>query len=258
MLATRRATPSSSNIGKNRAAWWRRDPAPEAAAPGAGLRPGEHDATGDDVRITADVIGVGVVAVVLLDPPAVAQPDQQVRAHQAQQVVVAPGTEHLPMACVVAEEAELDEHDRQERRDHQLPPRRPEQGEHRPPHRKQRHGEGDPGTVVAGAPIQQPGRTHQPGQLGVVTAPADERTDQVRRASPHRHGLRASPRSRSDRASVNRRSLSRIVHVTTRPALTVNGVAKGRSDSLAHCQFGWQLSTVPRLGGCPVAEPART
>jgi hypothetical protein len=88
-------------------------------------------ATATDVRVTADVVGVGVVAVVFVDPPAVAQPDQQVRAQQAQQVVVAPGTEHLPMPGVVTEEADLDEHDRQERRDHQLPPRRPEQGEHR-------------------------------------------------------------------------------------------------------------------------------
>ena len=102
------------------------DPAPDAAAPGAGLRLGEHDATGIDVRVAVDVVGVGVVAVVLVDPPAVAQPDQQVRAQQAQQVVVAPGAEDLPMAGVVAEEADLGEHDRQERRDDQLPPRRPE------------------------------------------------------------------------------------------------------------------------------------
>jgi len=59
-----------------------RDPPPDPAAPGTGLRLGEHDPTGDDVRVAIDVVGVGVVAVVLLDPPALAQPDQQVRAEQ--------------------------------------------------------------------------------------------------------------------------------------------------------------------------------
>jgi hypothetical protein len=166
-----------------------------------------------------DVVGVGVVAVVLLDPPAVAQPDQQVRAEDAQQVVVASGAEHLPMACVVAEEAELDEHDRQERRDHQLPPRRPEPDEHRPTRREQRHGEGDPCPVVAEAPIQQPFRTHQPQQLGVLTAPPGK-------------GRRTAA------------GLSAIVHVATRPTFTINGVAEDRSDEIdAHRPSS--------SGGCP-------
>jgi hypothetical protein len=53
-----------------------RDPPPGPAAAGTGLRLGEHDPTGDDVGVAVDVVGVGVVAVVLLDLPAVAQPDQ--------------------------------------------------------------------------------------------------------------------------------------------------------------------------------------
>jgi len=36
----------------------------------------------------------------------------KVRAQQAQQIVVAPGTEHLPMPGVVTKEADLSEHDR--------------------------------------------------------------------------------------------------------------------------------------------------
>ena len=78
------------------------------------------------------------------------------------------------MPGIVTEEADLDEQDRQERRDHQLLPR-PQQDEHRPPHRKQPDGEDDPCPVVAGTPTQQPGRAHLPGQLGVVTIPADHR-----------------------------------------------------------------------------------
>ena len=79
------------------------------------------------------MIGVRVVAVVLVDPPAVAEPDAEVAAHDPDDVVGPPGAEDLLVPGVVAEEADLGEHHRQERRDSQLPPGVAHQHERRAP-----------------------------------------------------------------------------------------------------------------------------
>jgi hypothetical protein len=63
-----------------------------------------------------------VVPVVLADPPAVAQADTEVAEQDAKDVVGPPGAEDLPVPGVVAKEADLSEHDGQERGHRQLPP----------------------------------------------------------------------------------------------------------------------------------------
>ena len=77
-------------------------------------RGGERQRADRDVGVLVLVVGVGVVTVVLVDPPAVAQPDGQVAVQQADHVVGPPGPEDLPVPGVVADEPELGEHERQE------------------------------------------------------------------------------------------------------------------------------------------------
>jgi hypothetical protein len=48
------------------------------AVAGAGLVGGQSDCSSGDVGVAAGLIGVRVVAIVLGDPPPVAEPDQQV------------------------------------------------------------------------------------------------------------------------------------------------------------------------------------
>jgi hypothetical protein len=76
--------------------------------------------------------GVRVVAIVLGDPPPVAEPDQQVTVDPADQAVNAPRAGDLAMARVVPDETGLGEHDPQEDGDEHLPPRPPEQRERGP------------------------------------------------------------------------------------------------------------------------------
>ena len=78
-----------------------------AAQPGAhpvaalDLAGGERDRPAPDVRVAADLVGMGMVAVVLGDPPAVAEPNQQVAVNPADQAVHALGAGDLAMPGVV-------------------------------------------------------------------------------------------------------------------------------------------------------------
>src|SRR5258708_30288899 len=69
---------------------------PEQAPPFARLLGGEGDHRDADIGILAQLVGVGMVAVVLAYPPSVAQADQQAASPQADYVVSAPGAEDLP------------------------------------------------------------------------------------------------------------------------------------------------------------------
>jgi hypothetical protein len=75
--------------------------------------------------IGVSVLGVGVrvMAVVLVHPPAVAQPDAQVAEQDAGGVAGPPGAENLPVSGVMAQEPDLGEHHCQEHGHRQLPPR---------------------------------------------------------------------------------------------------------------------------------------
>lgn len=136
---------------------------------------GEGDRTVGDVGVAVDVVGVGVVPVVLGDPPAVAEADQQVRVHAAEQVVDALGAGDLPVSGVVPDEPGLGEHHREEGGGHQLPPRLPDQGERGPAGGHQKQVRADLDGVVARPPLQQPALLHLAGQCGVVAAAADGR-----------------------------------------------------------------------------------
>jgi len=77
------------------------------AAPLGGLAGFEHQRPRPYVGIAHEVVGVGVVGVVLGDPPAVAQAAQQVPVDQAQDPAASGAPGDLQMADVVTEEFHL-------------------------------------------------------------------------------------------------------------------------------------------------------
>ena len=143
---------------------------PGHAPAGARLRGGEGQRTDGDVRIRAFLVGVRVMAVVLVDPPAVAQPDAQVAEQDAEDVAGPPGAENLPVPGVVAQEPDLGEDHRQERGHRQLPPRVAHHHKDGPSGGQRRGGGRDLPGVVPGAPLQQPRLLDLPGQLRVLAA----------------------------------------------------------------------------------------
>ena len=111
------------------------------------------------------------MAVVLGDPPAVAEPDQEAAMNPADQVVHTLGAGDLAMSGVVPDEAGLGEHHRQEGRHQHLPPRLPETGERSPAGRQQQQVHADLEAVVARPqPEQASFPLHRPRQLRVVAS----------------------------------------------------------------------------------------
>src|SRR5258708_25861223 len=80
---------------------------PEQAPSLARLLRGEGDHRDADIGILAQLVGVGMVAVVLAYPPSVAQAAQQVASPEAHYVVIAPGAEDLPVSVLVRQKAHL-------------------------------------------------------------------------------------------------------------------------------------------------------
>lgn len=122
-----------------------------------------------DVGVELQVVGVVVVPVVVLHPPAEADPEHQVAVDQAEGLDELAGPGDLTVSRVVHEEGELlvpdGEPDRGQ--DH-LPPGaagegqgRPAEGVHQPDHR-------DPGHVLARAGPHEPGGLDAPGQFAEV------------------------------------------------------------------------------------------
>jgi hypothetical protein len=97
---------------------------------------------------------VGVVAVVLVDPPAVTQPDAEVGVQHADEIVGFPGAEDLAMTRVVADETDLREQHREERGSEHLPPRLADHNERGPRTRKQHDDGGDAGSVETAASLE--------------------------------------------------------------------------------------------------------
>ena len=114
--------------------------------------------------------GVGVMAVVLAGPPAVAQPDQQVAVHQTGDVVGPPGPEDLLVAGLMPEEADLAKQGRQVHRHQQLEPGVAEHREQRDARGQQQRQHSDLDRVVAGPPGQQARAADEAAQLGVIAA----------------------------------------------------------------------------------------
>src|SRR5918995_3663285 len=102
---------------------------PGQAPLAAGLGGGEGQGGDADVGIQVLVVGVGVVGVVLGDPPAKADPDQQVAVEEPDQVVGLAAAEDLAVAGVMADKGELGGHNGQVDRGQQLPPGLPEKEE---------------------------------------------------------------------------------------------------------------------------------
>jgi hypothetical protein len=67
---------------------------------------------------------------VLVLPPAVAHPDEQIPQHDADPVVPPSGYEDLPVRRVMPEERDLREHDREHHGGEQLPPAVTDPDEH--------------------------------------------------------------------------------------------------------------------------------
>lgn len=98
----------------------RHDRCPPAVVLNGVLR-GEDDRSRLDVAVLAHLVRVGVVAGVLVHPPAVAQPHQQVADDAGEPFVAGAGDEDLLVCAVVREERRLREEDREVRRDEKLP-----------------------------------------------------------------------------------------------------------------------------------------
>jgi hypothetical protein len=113
---------------------------------------------------------VGVVAVVLAGPPAVAESGGQVAAQDAEDIVGAPCAEDLPVPGVVAKECDLGEGHGQEHGGAELPPRVPEDGERCPSGRERQRGERDLPGVITQPAIQQARLPHTTGQHRVLAA----------------------------------------------------------------------------------------
>ena len=97
------------------------------------------------------------MTVVLANPPAAAQPDDQIAEQKASYVAGPLRAENLPVPGVMTQEANLSEHHGQERGHRQLPPRVTHHDQGRPPGGQQHHGGRDLPEVVARAALQQPG-----------------------------------------------------------------------------------------------------
>ncbi len=79
---------------------------------GAGLLDGEGQRGNVDVGVFVLVVGVGVVPVVLVDPPPVADPGHR-RVDVSDQIVTPPRGEDLPVPGIMPDEGELGEHHRE-------------------------------------------------------------------------------------------------------------------------------------------------
>jgi hypothetical protein len=137
----------------------------------AGLGGGEGQHGDADVGVELFVVGVGVVGVVLGDPPAEADPDQQVAVEEPGQVVGPAATEDLAVAGVVADEGQLGGHHGQVDGGEQLPPGVTQEKENHQAGGEECQVEADPGRVPAVPSVQQPGLLDLPGEVGVL-APA--------------------------------------------------------------------------------------
>jgi hypothetical protein len=80
------------------------DQPPDRAPAGGNLGGGEREHTVADIRVICLLIGMRVMPAVLIHPPAVAEPDEQIAGEHPDRVVAAARTTHLLVAAVMAEE----------------------------------------------------------------------------------------------------------------------------------------------------------
>ena len=117
-----------------------------------------------DVGVTTHLVGVGVVRAVLRHPPAEAHSDQEIADGETQEPVGPAGAEHLLVAGVVAHEAELGEHEPEERGDGECDPGIAEQDQPGEPGAERAHRQRDLGAVVAETTVEQAGFSNLAGE----------------------------------------------------------------------------------------------
>ncbi len=140
------------------------------AAPSGGRLHGEGQRPGAHIGVPVRVVRVGVVPVVLVHPPAVAQPDQGIGVYHADHRV-GPGTgPDLAVRRIVPDEPHLREHDGQVGRHRQLPPGVAQQGEGDHADDQSQGRRGDFHRVISGPSLQQAGRLDLAEKSGELTS----------------------------------------------------------------------------------------
>ena len=161
-----RFRPSSSSSGMNSHPWLRTIFAPRPVLPAATAGVKADDAVAD-VGVAALLVRGAVVGVVLVHPPAVAQPAEDAAEHHRDPLVPLVRGEHLPVRAVVAEEHELRQDDRERPGEQELVPGVPDQEHPHPDRRERGHRCGDPPPVPAAPAAEQVCALDAPQQLGV-------------------------------------------------------------------------------------------
>jgi hypothetical protein len=128
------------------------------------------ESPGHEVGVLLGPVGVGVVPVVLGLPPAEAEPGQQIGHEQPDQVVVASPGEDLVVAGIVADEAELGEHEGQTHGHGEVPPAVADQDGGDPEQEQRSEQGGDLHRVVATTTGEQALVPHLSGELGEILA----------------------------------------------------------------------------------------
>jgi len=146
------------------------EPAKTAGARGD-LLGGEGQHPVADVGVVMFLVGVCVMPVVLANPPAVAQTDQQVPNEPAEQVIRAAGGEDLLVTAVVTKECDLGECDTENDSRDDLKPGIPDPDDGRPAGRVETEAGCHSDSVGNGSPVEQSGAADLPSQRGVVAAP---------------------------------------------------------------------------------------
>ena len=101
-----------------------------------------------------------MVGVVLVHPPAEAQPDEHVSHREAEQAVVSACAEHLVVPRIMAEEAELSEGESRQNGDGEGRPRVADDNEHGPCGQEGEDRQGDLQPVVTGPSVKETHRSH--------------------------------------------------------------------------------------------------
>jgi hypothetical protein len=99
---------------------------------------------------------MGMVGVVLVNPPAEAQPDEHVSYGEAEQA----SAEHLVVPRIMADEAELGEDDPRQCGDGEGRPGVADDNEQDPSSQEGEDRQGDLQSVVAGPPVEETHRSH--------------------------------------------------------------------------------------------------
>lgn len=199
------------------------------ATAGAGLLGGPHQDVRGDIGVQFLMIGIGVVAGVLVHPPAVAHAYAEVAEQPSPDLAVPAPPEDLPVGQVVRHQGDLPEHHGQKCGHGQLPPGVAEREEGSPARSEQPDHETEPYRVVTGAPLQQTGFAHALGQPCEIAAGTGVGRARTRVGGPGRHGgIRGSRHAEnSGDGRPPRRSLPATLWIRGLPHVASGGFPPG-------------------------------